>query len=47
MCDGLHLALVATHLRVVWHARVITGERAMHLLDQAAQARSGIPPAAS
>jgi hypothetical protein len=35
ICDGLHLALVATHLRVAWHARVITGERAMQLLDQA------------
>jgi hypothetical protein len=34
MCDGLHLALVATHLRVAWHARVITGEKAMPLLDQ-------------
>jgi hypothetical protein len=35
ICDALHLALVATHLRVVWHARAITGEGAMQLLDQA------------
>ena len=33
--DALHLALVATHLRVVWHARAITAEGAMQLLDQA------------
>ena len=35
ICDALHLALVATHLRVVWHARAMTGEGAMQLLDQA------------
>ena len=35
ICDALRLALVATHLRVVWHARVITAESAMQLLDQA------------
>jgi hypothetical protein len=35
VCDALHLALVTTHLRVVWHARVVTAERAMQLLDQA------------
>jgi hypothetical protein len=34
ICQALHLALVATHLRVVWHARAITAERAMQLLDQ-------------
>ena len=33
--DALHLALVATHLRVVWHAGAITAEGAMQLLDQA------------
>jgi hypothetical protein len=35
ICDALHLALVATHLRVVWHARAITAEGAIQLLDQA------------
>ena len=35
ICDALYLALVATQLRVVWHARAITAERAMQLLDQA------------
>lgn len=35
ICEALHLALVATHLRVVWHARAITAEGAMQLLDQA------------
>ena len=35
ICDALDLALVATHLRVVWHARAITAESAMQLLDQA------------
>ena len=35
ICDALHLALVATHLRVVWHARAITAEGAMQLLDRA------------
>jgi hypothetical protein len=35
ICEALHLALVATHLRVAWHARAITAERAMQLLDQA------------
>ena len=35
ICDALRLALVTTHLRMVWHARVITAERAMQLLDQA------------
>ena len=35
ICDALHLALVATQLRMVWHARAITVERAMQLLDPA------------
>lgn len=35
ICDVLHLALVATQLQVVWHARANTAERAMQLLDQA------------
>jgi hypothetical protein len=35
ICDALHLALAATHLRVVWHAGAITAEGAMQLLDQA------------
>jgi hypothetical protein len=35
ICDALYLALVATQLRVVWHARAITAERAMQLVDQA------------
>ena len=35
ICEALHLALVATHLRVAWHARAITAEGAMQLLDQA------------
>jgi hypothetical protein len=34
ICEALHLALVATQLRVVWHARAITAEGAMQLLDQ-------------
>ena len=35
ICEALHLALVATHLRVAWHARAITAEGAMQLLDRA------------
>jgi hypothetical protein len=35
ICEALRLALVATHLRVAWHARVMTAEGAMQLLDQA------------
>jgi hypothetical protein len=35
ICEALHLALVATQLRVAWHARAITAGGAMQLLDQA------------
>jgi hypothetical protein len=34
-CDALRLALVATHLRTVWHAGVIDPETAMTRLDSA------------
>ena len=35
ICEALHLALVATQLRVDWHAQAITAEAVMQLLDQA------------
>jgi hypothetical protein len=34
-CDALCLALVATQLRVAWHAGAISAERAMEMLDRA------------
>jgi hypothetical protein len=34
-CDALRLALVATELRVAWHAGAISAERAMEMLDRA------------
>ena len=35
ICEALRLALVATQLRVAWHAGAMTAEGAMQLLDQA------------
>ena len=35
ICDAVRLALVATELRVAWHAGAISAERAMEMLDPA------------
>ena len=37
ICAALRLALVATQMRILWHAGAITAERAMQLLDQASR----------
>ena len=34
ICQALRLALVATQLRVAWHAGAISPDRAMEILDQ-------------
>jgi hypothetical protein len=34
VCNALLLALVATQLRVAWHAGAVSAERAMEILDQ-------------
>ena len=34
VCRSLQLALVATQLRVAWHAGAVSADRAMEILDQ-------------